>query len=225
MMTPTRSRLVLGRRRMLHALTGGLISMAAMQAAAQPARDPLSGRFGGPFSLIDHTGRRVSDTDYRGRYMLVYFGFTRCTDTCPVDMPMIVAAMDRLGSRAAVLQPLFITVDPEDTAAKLKDYVTAFHPRLIGLTGSEEELSAVARAYRVHRRKLLLPGEVVTPPQQHTRHPHSDHRHAQHGARFTIDHGSLTYLMGPDGAFLTLLPHNTGIDRRVDVLGRYLPAG
>ncbi|PTM38943.1 SCO family protein [Bosea sp. 124] len=172
-------------------------------ASAQPGSDPLAERFGGPFSLTDHTGKRVSDEAYRGRFMLVYFGFTRCADTCPIDLPTIAQALDALGPLAERVAPLFVTVDPaHDSVPVLAAYVAAFHPALIGLTGSEAEIAAVAKAYKVHRRKLTQP---------------------HHGAgEYAVDHGSLTYLMDRDGRFLTLLPHRTGAERMAAVLRRYL---
>lgn len=170
--------------------------------AASPPPDPLATQFGGPFALTDHTGRRVSDADFRGRFMLVYFGFTRCADTCPVDLPAIAQALDMLGPSAERIAPLFVSVDPTDAPAAMAAHVANFHPRLIGLSGSEAEVSAVARAYKVHRRKLT---------QAH-------HGHGE----YTIDHGSLTYLIGPDGRFLTLLPHRTTPERMAAVLRKYL---
>lgn len=170
---------------------------------APAPRDPLATQFGGPFALLDHTGKRVTDADFRGRFMLVYFGFTRCTDTCPVDLPGIAQALDALGPAAERIAPLFISVDPvNDTPAVMAAYVANIHPSLIGLSGSEAEIAAVAKAYKVHRRKLSQ---------------------AHHGpGEYTIDHGSLTYLMGPDGRFLTLLPHGTSAERMTMVLHKYL---
>lgn len=182
------------------------ITPCAGQSGTSPA-DPLAGRFGGPFRLTDHAGRRVRDTDFRGRYMLIYFGFTRCTETCPLDVPVMAAALDALGPRADLIAPLFITIDPEnDTPDVLRAYVEGHHARLIGLTGSEAEIAAVARAYRVHRMRVDMPAGGA----------HATHHH--HGASWTISHGSLMYLMGPDGGFLTLLPHGTTADRLADVL-------
>lgn len=183
-------------------LVGGLLALAAPAIA-----DPLAGRFGGPFSLTNHDGERVTDADFRGKHMLVYFGFTQCADLCPVDLPTIATALDLLGAQADQLQPLFITVDPQnDTPAVLKDYVGAFHPKLVGLTGTPDEIAAAAKAYRVHR--LRIPN---TPAQRQ----HSGHSH-------TIDHGSLTYLMGPDGKFLTLIPHGAEAARMAAVIRHYL---
>lgn len=195
-----------GRRGVL----AGFAVMLATQAwghdhaapVASPPRDPLATQFGGPFALTDHTGRRVTDADFRGRFMLVYFGFTRCADTCPVDLPAIAQALDLLGELVDRVAPLFVSVDPADAPATMAAYVANFHPRLIGLSGSEAQISAVARAYKVHRRKLT---------QAH-------HGHGE----YTIDHGSLTYLMGPDGRFLTLLPHRTTPERMAAVLRKYL---
>lgn len=151
---------------------------APASPTASTAPDRLATQFGGPFVLTDHTGKRVTDADFRGRFMLIYFGFTRCTDTCPVDLPVIAQALDGLGPPAEKIAPLFISVDPvNDIPAVMATYVANFHPRLIGLSGSEAEITAVAKAYKVHRRKLT---------QAH-------HGHGE----YTIDHGSLTYLMGP----------------------------
>ncbi|MGX1787628.1 SCO family protein [Bosea sp. NPDC055332] len=194
----------LARRSLLAGLTAALAVPALGHDATSPAsRDPLATQFGGPFALLDHTGKRATDADFRGRFMLVYFGFTRCTDTCPIDLPVIAGAIDGLGPLAEKITPLFISVDPvNDTPAIMATYVANFHPRLVGLSGSEAEIAAVAKAYKVHRRKLS---------QGH------------HGpGEYTIDHGSLTYLMGPDGRFLTLLPHRTSSERMAAVLRKYL---
>lgn len=219
-MSPARlgRRLVLGLPLGLAAGVPRAPAQQAGQSAAPLSRDPLANRFGGPFSLTDQHGRRVSEKDFLGRFVLIYFGFTRCTDTCPVDLPMIAAALDRLGEKADKLVPIMVTVDPEDTPAELKAYLAALHPRFVGLTGNEEELAAAARVYRVHRRKLSTADGPLA--SAHAGHTHAGHAHA--GARYTIDHGSLAYLMAPDGRFLTLFPHNSGIERYVEVLGRYL---
>lgn len=175
--------------------------------------DPLAGRFGGSFTLTRQDGVRVTEQNFLGRHMLVYFGFTRCTDTCPVDMPMIAAALDRLGPLVDRLTPVFVTVDPEDDPAMLREYLAGLHDRFVGLTGNEAELAAMARVYRVHRRRLSV-------PPQSGRQTHQHH----HGGGFTIDHGSLAYLMDAKGQFVTLFPHGTGADRYVEVLTRYLAA-
>ena len=201
-------------------------ALASPVAAQQPKADPLASRFGGPFVLTDHTGKRVTDRDYRGQYLVVYFGFTRCTDACPIDVPNIAAAMDRIAPLDARVQPLFISVDPEDTPERLKDYVEAFHPRLAGLTGSDAELAAVAKAYRVHRYRVQRqssaggPRHHVSLPVQtipvHGGKPHSADQ------TYTIDHGTLTYVMGPDGQFLTLIPRGAGAEKIATVLRNHV---
>jgi cytochrome oxidase Cu insertion factor (SCO1/SenC/PrrC family) len=105
-------------------------------------REPI----GGPFALTDQTGQPRSDADFRGKLMLVYFGFTNCPDICPTDLQQMGLAVDRLGLAGQMVQPVFITVDPErDTAKHLKDYMPMFHPRFIGLTGDAVAIEAAAR--------------------------------------------------------------------------------
>ncbi|MEK7245477.1 MAG: SCO family protein, partial [Pseudomonadota bacterium] len=110
--------------------------------------------FGGPFILVDHTGRNVTDRDYRGYFTLVFFGFTMCPDVCPTTLQNIATVMQLLGDDGANIRPLFVTVDPErDTPATLAGYVTIFDPRIVGLTGTPEQIAQIARAYRIHYRK------------------------------------------------------------------------
>jgi protein SCO1/2 len=138
---------------------------------------------GGPFSLTDDQGRGVTDQTYRGRWMLVYFGYTFCPDVCPTELQTIASALDKLGVEAKSVVPLFITVDPErDTPAALANYVKLFDDRLIGLTGTPEQIAAVARAYRVYYAK-------VTPKDSTT---------------YLMDHSSFVYLVGPDGKLRAL---------------------
>src|SRR5665213_1531976 len=126
---------------------------------------PLKGAaIGGPFALVDQDGRRVSDRDFAGVYRIVYFGYTHCPDVCPTDLATLGQALTRFATedpaRAARVQPLFITVDPErDTPAVLRQYVASFHPRLKGLTGSPTEIAAVAREYLAsYSKKPVQPG-------------------------------------------------------------------
>ena len=132
---------------------------------------------GGPFRLVDHTGRAVTEADFAGRFMLVYFGFTYCPDVCPTELGTIAAAIDLLEGQGERVVPALITIDPErDTPAALADYVTRFHPRMIGLTGTAEQVAAVARAYRVFYAKVNRP-EMT---------------------QYLMDHSSFIYLVGPD---------------------------
>lgn len=144
-----------------------------------PAFDVGSPSVGGPFSLLDHDGRRVTDRDYSGKILIVYFGFMHCPAICPTELQAIAAAVDLLGPAGERVQPLFVTIDPErDTAPLLKEHVALFHPRLIGLTGSAEEIAAVAKAYRVYYKKVQEPDSQ---------------------AGYTMDHSGLVYVMDAAG--------------------------
>lgn len=140
---------------------------------------------GGPFTLRNGDGHTVTASSFHGKYMLVYFGYTYCPDVCPTTLNEVAGALDKLGPKADRLQPLFITVDPaRDTAAALKQYTGAFSPRLMGLTGTPEEIAQVEREYHVYAAKH------VTGPGPND---------------YTMDHSSVLYLMGPDGRFITPL--------------------
>jgi protein SCO1/2 len=146
------------------------------------SRGGTASLIGGPFSLEDGSNRQVTDRDFRGKYMLIYFGYTFCPDVCPTTLTDMADALDRLGPKADLLQPLFITVDPRrDTPAVVKQYAAAFGPRLIGLTGSPEQIAQVAKEYRVY---------------------YAEHRTGPGPGDYTMDHSSILYLMGPDGSFI-----------------------
>lgn len=187
---------------------GGLVALLALPAARErliPAagvRSVGQALVGGPFSLVDHTGKRVTDKDFRGRTMLVFFGFTFCPDICPSGLQVMAAALDKLGPKAQTVTPIFITVDPErDTADQLAAYVKSFHPRLVGLTGSRAEIDAAIKAYRVYAKKVPDPKST---------------------AGYTIDHSTIIYVMGPDGAYRTHFSHATSVDTMAERLGRVL---
>jgi protein SCO1/2 len=155
---------------------------------------------GGPFTLVDQTGKTVTDKDFRGQYMLVYFGFTNCPDVCPSGLQVISAALDKVGAKADQVTPLFITVDPErDTPEQLASYVSSFHPRLVGLTGSPEQISAALKAYRVYAKKVDDPKST---------------------AGFTYDHTSIIYLMDRNGDYLANFTHATSVDRIAERLAK-----
>jgi len=137
---------------------------------------------GGPFTLRDGNGRTVTERDFRGKYMLVYFGYTFCPDVCPTTLNEMSEALDRLGPKADSVQPIFITVDPRrDTPEVVKQFTAAFTPRLLGLTGTDEQIAKVAQAYRVY---------------------FAEHRTGSGPNDYTMDHSSMLYFMGPDGRFI-----------------------
>jgi protein SCO1/2 len=158
----------------------------------------LSGKapVGGPFELIDHTGRRRTDADFRGKLVLLYFGYMSCPDVCPTELQAISLALDRLGAAADPVQPLFITVDPErDTPARLADYVSSFHPRLIGLTGSVPAIRQTALAYRVYFARHMTAAE-----------------------NYPVDHTGFIYLVGADGHYLGFLPPGRSPEEIADAI-------
>ena len=149
---------------------------------------------GGPFSLVDHTGKHRTDTEFRGKLLLIYFGFTFCPDICPTDLQVLASAIEQLGPAGEVVQPLFITVDPErDTVGHLAQYVPMFHPRLIGLTGDSVQIRKAADAYKVYYAKVV------------------------DGADFTIDHSALIYLVDRKGQYVGFFPPGTSAERMAEV--------
>ena len=167
-------------------------SAAELMDAVMWNREPI----GGPFALIDQDGRRRTDADFRGKILLVYFGFSYCPDVCPTDLQEIGLAVDRLGAAGDAVQPIFITVDAgRDTPEHLKDYVAMFHPRFVGLTGDATALDAAARAYRVYYARVEL--------------EKSD---------YTVDHSAFIYLMGRHGEYLGFFPPGTPADILVGTL-------
>jgi protein SCO1/2 len=159
---------------------------------------------GAPFTLTGHHGAPVSSADYRGRFMLIYFGYTFCPDVCPTELQDMGLAIDALGADGEQVQPIFITVDPErDIVEVLADYAPAFHPRLMALTGSPEEIAAVAKAFRVYYAKAKAADDA--PPDE-----------------YFMDHSSLIFLMGPDGAYLTHFPFGTSVEALAKGIGNFL---
>jgi cytochrome oxidase Cu insertion factor (SCO1/SenC/PrrC family) len=159
----------------------------------------LSGRapVGGPFELTDQAGRRRTDADFRGKLVVLYFGYTFCPDVCPTELQSISLALDKLGSAVDSVQPLFITVDPErDTPARLADFVSSFHPRLIGLTGSLADIRKTAIAYRT----FFVKNSAATPGD------------------YSVDHTGFIYLVGKDGKYLGFLPPGSSPDVIADAI-------
>jgi protein SCO1/2 len=172
-------------------LIAATILMVAALSVRNPQRGPVTtgeALVGGPFTLTSHTGERVSDQTFRGKYMLLVFGFTYCPDVCPTELQVVSAALDEMGAKAADIQPLFVTIDPgRDTPQALALYVRNFHPRLVGLTGSEEEIKRIASAYRVYYARAK----------------------GGSGTDYLMDHSSIIYLMDRDGRFLKHFSYST----------------
>jgi protein SCO1/2 len=177
---------------LLALIVGGLAGYAQIQRAKAPSLTggdaPMAvagADIGGPFTLLDHTGKTVTDNDFADSYRLIYFGFTYCPAICPTELQKISAVLKNLeqdqADLAAKIQPLFISVDPErDTPEVMKEYVSLFHPRLIGLTGSVAQIDDVKKNYRIYAAKVK--------PEAST--------------EYTVDHSSFIYFMSPQGQLL-----------------------
>ena len=182
-----------------HAAKAEPVAVATADSTAPVTPFPFE--IGGGFALTDHTGKAVTDRDYRGTYLLVFFGYASCESICPVGLKRMAVALDLLGDKAARIQPLLITVDPErDTPEVLAEHVPRIHPRMVGLTGTEQQLAAAAKAYRVESKTVgtSWKGDSV------------------------IAHGSYIYLMDPDGRFATLLPPVLDAEAMAKTIAKYL---
>ncbi len=157
---------------------------------------------GGPFKLVDGAGRAVTEKDFAGKPMLVYFGYTNCPDICPAGLQIIAQALDKLGPKAGNISVLFVTLDPErDTSKVLSEFVASFDPRIVGLTGTTEEIDAVAKAYRVYHKKVENEGA---------------------GGRYSVDHTGFMYLMDGKGDYLQHFPHNVSVENLAGALSKQL---
>ncbi len=192
------------KRHLLAFATALLLLQACSSAPGE--QPPLAGAaIGGPFSLTDQDDRRVTDRDFAGKYRLVYFGFSYCPDVCPVDLQLAGQGLRLLEKSdpqvAAKVQPIFISVDPErDSPAVLKPYVAAFHPRLIGLTGSEQEIKDVAKRHGVYFSK----------------------RGDRGSSNYLVDHSRTLLLFGPQGEPIAIVPHEKGAQAIADELRRWV---
>jgi len=180
-----------GRHRTVIALLFAAVALffvasgAALWLASAPRAAPVTGSIGGPFRLEEGDGKVVTDQDFHGKYLLIYFGYTLCPDACPTTLQSVAVALSALGAKAHELQPLFITVDPKrDTPTVMARYTAAFSPQIIGLSGDAADITAVEKEYKVQA--------IITKTG-----PGPDD--------YAIDHSSVLYLMGPDGKFVALL--------------------
>ncbi|XWS55516.1 hypothetical protein CRYUN_Cryun09bG0006800 [Craigia yunnanensis] len=158
---------------------------------------PSAGKaaIGGPFSLINHDGKRVTEKDFFGKWTLVYFGFTHCPDICPDELQKLASAIDKIKEKVGIeIVPVFISVDPErDTVEQVHEYVKEFHPKLIGLTGNSDEIKKVARAYRVYYMKTV-----------------------EEDSDYLVDHSIVMYLMDPNMEFIKFFGKNNDVDSLTD---------
>lgn len=178
-------------------LAGGALALAGCQPGPPAAEEPpLAGAaIGGDFALTASDGRTVAWDDFAGKYRVVYFGYAFCPDVCPTDMQRVAQGLKALKAsdpdKAAKIQPIFITIDPErDTPAVVGEFAAAFSPDIIGLTGTPDQIAAAAKAFKVFYAK----GEAVK------------------GGGYLVDHSNIVYLFGPAGEPLATLPVDMGAD-------------
>jgi cytochrome oxidase Cu insertion factor (SCO1/SenC/PrrC family) len=188
------------------ALALAVVGGATWFALAPAGRSMAGGEalVGGPFTLTDQHGTEVTEQDFAGRHMLIYFGYTYCPDFCPMSLSNMSQALDLLPpEQAEQVVPIFITVDPErDTVAQLAEYAPLFHPRLVALTGSPEATKAAAQAYRVYFAKA---GD-------------------QDSDAYLMDHSTFIYLMGPDGRYVRHFAHNAAPEEIAAAIKAAIPA-
>ena len=167
--------------------------------AATPPALPFD--VGGPFKLIDHNGQQRTDQDFRGQFMLVFFGYANCESICPVGLRRMTAALETLGPVGAKVQPLLISVDAKhDTPENMREEVVKIHPRLLGLSGTDAQLKAAAKAYQVESKEVSRTKD----------------------GKPVFAHGSFIYLMGPDGKLATIIPPVLGDEQMAGIMRRYI---
>ena len=187
-----------------------LVAALLLAACSMPApapRPPLEGaRIGGPFTLTDQYGATVTDRSYPGQFRIMYFGYAYCPDVCPTDVANLARGLKAFAkehpARGKKVKLIFISVDPaRDTPAVLKDFSAAFHPEMIGLTGSQKAIDDVTRAYGV---------SVSIAPDQ----PKDS---------YLVDHSRAAYLMSPDNKPIALLPQDGTAQEIASEIGKWVP--
>jgi len=179
---------------------GAFLALSLHETPRGAAGTLLGSAIGGPFRLVDQDGKAVTDADLKGKWSLVYFGYTHCPDACPTALNDIAIALDELGSKRSAVRPVFITVDPErDTPEVLKAYVTAFDAPILALTGTPEEVAQAAKGYRVYYAK-----------------------HPEAGGDYSMDHSSVIYVMDPEGRFTASFTHQSAPEEIAERLKKLL---
>ncbi len=186
---------------MKQALFGSLLGLLVATGAPAPGYGE-SPSIGGRFVMQEHTGRIITDHDYRGQYMLLTFGYTYCPDICPTNLSAMARALDGLGEKAEAILPIFITVDPKrDTPPRIAEYVEHFHPRMVGLSGSDEMLQRLTASYKV--KYTIHPPEGADPDD------------------YVVDHSAGMYLMNPEGKFLVKFANGIDPDEMAEKIAAY----
>jgi protein SCO1/2 len=183
---------------------GGAAALIVTSSGGPKIETTGTALIGGPFTLVDQNGKTVTDRDFRGKYMLIFFGFTHCPDICPAELQVMSAALDALGSKSDEVVPIFVTLDPErDTPEAVGAYVKNFGKNFVGLTGSPMAIANAAKAYRVTYSKFEYKGK--------------DENYG-----YNIDHSALVYLMDKDGKYLTNFTYGTPAEKMTETMRSYL---
>lgn len=178
---------------------GGLVALTS-QTSTPTATQSGKALIGGPFTLTNQKGERVTDETFRGKYMLVSFGYTSCPDICPAELQLMANAVDLLGANAEKITPIFITIDPErDTVQQVASYVENFSPRMVGLTGTPEDVKEAASAYRVYYAKA---------------------EGASTASGYLMDHSTFIYLMDPQGHYVSHFAYGTTREKLAEAIAK-----
>jgi protein SCO1/2 len=181
----------------------GFAGAYALLNAPETGQGEATPLIGGPFSLVDTNGKRVTDGDFRGKLMLVFFGYTHCPDVCPTELQTMSTVMENLGPAADKVAPIFISVDgTRDTPQALADYMKNFDARITGLTGDQKDIASAAKAYRVYYRKAGDSGK----------------------GDYTVDHSAFVYLMDGSGKYITHFTFNTAPETMAAVIRKKITA-
>jgi protein SCO1/2 len=187
---------------LIGAIAGAAVLLVANPQGGQPVQSSGAALIGGPFSLVGADGKPITDRNFRGRYMLIFFGFTHCPDICPAELQVIAQALEQLGDKAKKVVPIFVTLDPErDTPEAMANYVKSFGPNFVGLTGSPEAIAAAAKAYRVAYSKV---------------------ENKDSAGDYSVDHSALAYLMDPEGRYVTHFSYGLSTDQMAEKLEKLL---
>lgn len=196
---PSRPKLILAAGLILLSVLIAALALTTLKPAQMGSGTAL---IGGPFTMMNDKGETVTEKTYAGKYMLLFFGFTNCGDVCPAELQVMSAAFTEMGAFSESITPIFVTVDPErDTTKVMAEYVKNFHPRLVGLTGTPEQIAAFAKIYHIYYQKVPDP---------------------KNPADYEMDHSSILYLMGPDGKFIKHFPYTTDAKGLAEALKKVL---
>ena len=172
-------------------------------AVVKKGKSTGTASIGGAFTAVNQAGEIVSDKTYLGKHVLIFFGYTFCPDVCPTTLTTFSNVMDLLGKDAEKVQPIFVTIDPlRDTPENLKDYLAHFHKKLIGLTGNTQQIEQIKKVFRIYAAKS---GQDANDPED-----------------YAMDHSSVSYLMGPDGKFLTFFSYGVEAEAIATKLKNFL---